>query len=565
MGKIENPDQDLPRLRPLIEARYPQFSGREIILEPGFAEGTSSLTAKMHVEGMGSYVVTLFPYTHGEIELRNQQLAGALYWYNYLNRTLIHTFGVETGVRPPYGSPLATGINLGQLHAYEEEDNRDYHGVPFAIATLLPGEGGDLSTITVHDCSRIGQSLGLIRESSRDVTEFVDLKIVNPNFIHQWGERLGILEFLKHENRDRGMIRHLLEKEETQPNLVEFIRRVKDDDDPILTEIEAERARLQQAWDALDPRTLETGIVNGDYFWDNLMTAEIGGERYVVGIADPYEACTHFRDSEGGEHPMYSVYDLGVAIVGAGFEADGSLNLDKVKALIGSYYEVIQPTQEELEAIPLMMQMATMFLIDLRIKAAQAEPKEGATIINRDPLQMWERLQEIQRVVTDYSVILPDRLLDTQLMSDEQQQLQAIAGEHERFRSHSRLYSRMTEVMDVEASLLDDLHEALFRVLQAVRAEVTGECGDCAFVVTRPAYNGDEEYVLIEPLEEMKIAVETIRGVQSRAASSHSGEAVLTQLAADEVLDQVGNLLRVANLDYLRDELGLDSGRQQAI
>ncbi len=83
---------------------------------------------------------------------------------------------------------------------------------------------------------------------------------------------------------------------------------------------------------------LPRGLIHGDLFFDNLLFDYKSDELVFKAIIDFEEAC-HY----------YSVFELGMAVVGTCVEDGISVNLDKVRALVAGYQQIrpLQPTEKQ--------------------------------------------------------------------------------------------------------------------------------------------------------------------------------------------------------------------------
>jgi hypothetical protein len=100
-------------------------------------------------------------------------------------------------------------------------------------------------------------------------------------------------------------------------------------------EIEHELGYLEAHW----PRGLPGGVIHADLFRDNVFF--LGDE--LSGIIDFYFACNDML-----------AYDVAICINAWCFEADGSLNVTKARALTARYQAVRKFTPAEIAALPLL-------------------------------------------------------------------------------------------------------------------------------------------------------------------------------------------------------------------
>ena len=139
----------------------------------------------------------------------------------------------------------------------------------------------------------------------------------------------------------------------------------------------AERTRreldyLEGAW----PGDLPTGIIHADLFTDNVFFI---GPR-VSGLIDFYFAC---RDA--------LAYDLAICLNAWCFEADGSFNLTKGRAMIAGYQAVRRLAAEEVEAMPILCRgSALRFMLTRLVDWLNVPP--GALVKPKDPLEYDRKL-----------------------------------------------------------------------------------------------------------------------------------------------------------------------------
>ncbi len=138
-------------------------------------------------------------------------------------------------------------------------------------------------------------------------------------------------------------------------------------------EIEAELARLQNAW----PQTLPTGVIHADLFPDNVFFHG----REVSGLIDFYFACTDFL-----------AYDLAICLNAWCFEADGSFNVTKARALLDGYRQVRDLSAAELAALPLLARGSALRFLLTRL-FDWFNQAEGALVRPKDPLEYLKKLR----------------------------------------------------------------------------------------------------------------------------------------------------------------------------
>ena len=94
---------------------------------------------------------------------------------------------------------------------------------------------------------------------------------------------------------------------------------------------------------------LPRGLIHGDLFFDNLLFDETSDEWAFKAIIDFEEAC-HY----------YSVFELGMAVVGTCIDDDIKVNLDKVRALVAGYQQIRSLQSIEKQSLQLFIQYAAV-------------------------------------------------------------------------------------------------------------------------------------------------------------------------------------------------------------
>jgi homoserine kinase type II len=130
--------------------------------------------------------------------------------------------------------------------------------------------------------------------------------------------------------------------------------------------------RLEAEW----PANLPEGVIHADLFPDNVFFL---GPR-LSGLIDFYFACTDAL-----------AYDLAVCLNAWCFEADGSYNVTKGRAMIGGY-EALRPlTEAEVAAFPVLCRGAALrFMLTRLVDWLNVPP--GALVKPKDPLEYDRRL-----------------------------------------------------------------------------------------------------------------------------------------------------------------------------
>jgi homoserine kinase type II len=147
-------------------------------------------------------------------------------------------------------------------------------------------------------------------------------------------------------------------------------------------EIEAELALLEANW----PAGLPQGIIHADLFQDNVFF--LGGR--LSGLIDFYFACNDML-----------AYDVAICINAWCFEADGSLNITKARALIAGYQSVRRFNDDEIAALPLLARGSALRFLLTRLYDWLTVPP-GALVVPKDPLEYYRKLR-FHRSVADAS------------------------------------------------------------------------------------------------------------------------------------------------------------------
>jgi homoserine kinase type II len=134
-----------------------------------------------------------------------------------------------------------------------------------------------------------------------------------------------------------------------------------------------EVAYLLENW----PKDLPKGIIHADLFPDNVLF--VGKE--VSGIIDFYFAC---YDS--------FAYDLAVALNAWCFEADGSYNVTKGRALFSGYRSVRDLSKGERDALPVLCRGGAMRFLLTRVHD-WLNPPPDAFVTPKDPKEFARRLR----------------------------------------------------------------------------------------------------------------------------------------------------------------------------
>tara|TARA_R110002110_G_scaffold6054_4_gene30584 strand:- start:3666 stop:4631 length:966 start_codon:yes stop_codon:yes gene_type:complete len=138
-------------------------------------------------------------------------------------------------------------------------------------------------------------------------------------------------------------------------------------------ELDRELSVLERGW----PRDLPAGVIHADLFPDNVFFI---GDR-LSGIIDFYFACNDAF-----------AYDLAICLNAWCFEADGSFNITKARALLQSYAQVRPLEAKEIAALPLLAQGAAMRFLLTRLYDWINHP-DGAFVQPKNPKELLMRLR----------------------------------------------------------------------------------------------------------------------------------------------------------------------------
>jgi homoserine kinase type II len=137
--------------------------------------------------------------------------------------------------------------------------------------------------------------------------------------------------------------------------------------------IEDELKALEKQW----PRDLPQGVIHADLFPDNVLFVD----NEVSGIIDFYFAC---RDA--------FAYDVAVMLNAWCFEADGSFNLTKGRALVSGYQAKRSLAPAERAAMPLLCRGAALRFLLTRLYD-WINPDPAALVRPKDPRDFARRLR----------------------------------------------------------------------------------------------------------------------------------------------------------------------------
>lgn len=143
-------------------------------------------------------------------------------------------------------------------------------------------------------------------------------------------------------------------------------------------ELLAEFARLEAEW----PKGLPEGVIHADLFPDNVF---FQGER-LTGVIDFYFACDDAF-----------AYDVAICLNAWCFEADGSFNVTKARALL-TRYEAVRPlSAAEYAALPVLARGSALRFLLTRLYDWLNHPP-GAFVKPKDPLEYLHKLRFHQGV-----------------------------------------------------------------------------------------------------------------------------------------------------------------------
>ena len=130
------------------------------------------------------------------------------------------------------------------------------------------------------------------------------------------------------------------------------------------------------------PTNLPAGVIHADLFPNNVLFI---GDR-LTGVIDFYFACDDIL-----------AYDLGICMNSWCFEADGSFNLTKSRAMLKGYQSVRPLGEDEIEAIPILAAGSAMRFFLTRLYDWIHTPAD-ALVSPKDPMEYWSILRFHQSV-----------------------------------------------------------------------------------------------------------------------------------------------------------------------
>lgn len=138
-------------------------------------------------------------------------------------------------------------------------------------------------------------------------------------------------------------------------------------------ELAEELAFLEGNW----PKGLPSGVIHADLFPDNVFF--LGNE--LSGLIDFYFACTDAF-----------AYDVVICMNAWCFEADGSFNVTKARALLNAYRKVRPFTEAEFAALPVLARGAALRFLLTRLYDWLRVPP-GALVTPKDPMEYLKKLR----------------------------------------------------------------------------------------------------------------------------------------------------------------------------
>lgn len=224
------------------------------------------------------------------------------------------------------------------VQARDGQALRRLQGKPAAIVTFLEGEWP--RRITVERCAALGEALAGLHLAARGF----GLRRENALSLAGWRK------------------------------LFEGCRGKADRVEPGLeAEIEKALADLAARW----PNDLPAGVIHADLFPDNVFFA---GDA-VTGLIDFYFACNDLL-----------AYDVAICLNAWCFEADGSFNITKARALLQGYGRVRPLQAAEVEALPILARGAALRFLMTRLYD-WLHQVEGALVKPKDPREYVRKLR----------------------------------------------------------------------------------------------------------------------------------------------------------------------------
>lgn len=163
-----------------------------------------------------------------------------------------------------------------------------------------------------------------------------------------------------------------------KPLLDSVGNRINELGDNMLVKVEKRLEQITDSW----PHDLPRGIIHADLFPNNVLF--IGDD--LTGLIDFYFACEDIL-----------AYDIGICLNSWCFEADGSFNMTKSRALINGYQSARQLSDDEINNIPVLAAGSAMRFFLTRLYDWMNTP-ENALVSPKDPMEYWSILRFHQSV-----------------------------------------------------------------------------------------------------------------------------------------------------------------------
>lgn len=176
------------------------------------------------------------------------------------------------------------------------------------------------------------------------------------------------------------------------PKLLDGCRARGDEVSPgLVAELDLHLADILAEW----PRAgaLPAGQIHADLFPDNVFfLPDAEGRPHVSGLIDFYFACTDLL-----------AYDVAVCLNAWCFEADGSFNVTKARAMLGAYAAVRPLSGVERAALPVLCRGAAIRFLLTRLYDWTHTPP-GALVTRKDPLEYLRKLRFFARAAAPEAI-----------------------------------------------------------------------------------------------------------------------------------------------------------------
>lgn len=215
----------------------------------------------------------------------------------------------------------------------------EFKGKPSAIVSFVKGQ--EATAITAEIISELGQNLAKMHLAGKDF----NMQRKNPLGPEGWR---GLFAEIKNKKNNLGA--------------------------EIIEEINDNLEFLTRNW----PENLESGIIHGDLFPDNVLFTD---DDKVSGIIDFYFSCND-----------YYIYDIAVCMNAWCFEEDLSFNENKANTLLKSYNKIRKITDEELSALPIIAAGAAMRFFLTRVYSLLLNEDEEV-VKHKDPSEYLYKMK----------------------------------------------------------------------------------------------------------------------------------------------------------------------------